>query len=289
MGAWGASLYDDDNACDLRDTIALVCKVPVPGDRLLEILKGIEEDCDPAEDEGRLFWLVVADQFERRGIECREAAATARSIIESGADLASARENGADARFLKKRTAVLEELAKRLQSPRAFRPRVAPRNPPVLVLETGEVHAFRTMNGRAWNPYRSESEGPFTPDGWGAMVVLATGRAFDWLPWVALAGLTVSHERKATLEEALSARLIYNLQTEGAGRFVPKPSHARGLGLELLGRVPLDGRLVKPRLSKWGVDMAVAYDWTIAYGARGPLSHDSPKGCVLKTLVKNGG
>ena len=153
MGTWGAALYDDDSASDLRDTLALLCKVPVPGDRLLELLKELYGDCDPTDEDGALFWLVTADQFERRGIECVEAASTALSIIEGGGDLLRAREKGADEAFLEKRTVVLQDLAKRLRSPRRFRPRVPPRNPPPLVVATGEVYAFRTMKNATWHPY----------------------------------------------------------------------------------------------------------------------------------------
>lgn len=113
-----------------------------------------------------LFWLVTADQFERRGIECQQAASTALSSIENGSDLLFAREKGADEVFLKKRAVVLKELAKRLKSPRKFRPRVPPRNPPAMVVNTGEVYAFPMMNAHAWHPYRLNLQGPFTPDGW---------------------------------------------------------------------------------------------------------------------------
>jgi hypothetical protein len=287
MGTWGALLYDDDDASDLRDTLSLLSKVPLPGDRLLEILKEIYSEYDPKDQVGGLFWLVTADQFERRGIECREAASTALSIIESGSDLESARERGADEKFLNKRRVMLEDLAKRLNSPRPFRPRVPPLNAPPLLVATGEIYAFRTMRGLTWHPYwMPKLYGPFKPDGWGAMVVLATGRAFDWLPWVALASLTITGNQKPTLEEALRARLILHSQTMGAGRFIPKPSHARGMNLELLGQVVLDERLVKPHLSKWSVARAIKYDWTIAYGAISPKNKDSPRACELSSLVK---
>ncbi len=166
MGTWGPALFDDDNACDLRETLALICKVPLPGDRLIDFLKEICGNCDPTDDEGALFWLVTADQFERRGIECQQAASTALSSIENGSDLLFAREKGADEVFLKKRAVVLKELAKRLKSPRKFRPRVPPRNPPAMVVNTGEVYAFPMMNAHAWHPYRLNLQGPFTPDGW---------------------------------------------------------------------------------------------------------------------------
>lgn len=286
MGTWGAGLYDDDEASDLRNTIALLCKVPASGNQLLSHLKHICGDCDPEADDGALFWLVTADQFERRGVECKEAAAKALAIIASGKDLLSARARGADERFLRKRKVVLEEIAQRLKSPRRSRPRATPRKPPPLVLESGEVYALRTMRGNAWHPYLLESQGAFEPDGWGALVVLATGRAFEWLPWVALASLTVDARRKATFDEALRGRLIFHPDTEGAGRFVPKPGHVRDMNLERLGTAELDARLVQPHLSKWSVERAIQYDWTVAYAAISPTSKSAPKGCPLLGLVK---
>ena len=289
MGTWGPALFDDDNACDLRETLALICKVPLPGDRLLDLLKEIYVNCDPTEDEGALFWLVTADQFERRGIECQQVASTALSIIENGSDLLFAREKGAEEVFLKKRATVLKQLAKRLRSPRKFRPRVPPRKPPAMVVNTGEIYAFPTMNGHAWHPYRVNLQGPFTPDGWGALVVLATGRAFDWLPWVALASLTVKPDRKPTLQDALRARLIFHSQTNGAGLFIPQRSHGRRMGLEILGQTVLDERLVEPHLSKWGIAWAIEHDWPICYGGFGLKAKDAPRGCELLSLVREDG
>lgn len=94
---------------------------------------------------------------------------------------------GADEKFLKKRSLVRQELATRLTTPRPYRSKVKPSKAPDMVLQTGEVYAFPTMGKRAWHPYRLDYEGAFVPDGWGAMVLLATGQVFDWLPWCALA------------------------------------------------------------------------------------------------------
>lgn len=290
MGSWGAALYADDAAGDLKNAIALVTKVPADSDRLLAILKQFhgDEAIDPADGDGAMFWLVVADQFERKGIACREAADTALHIIESGTDLAACAERGADDKFLQARRKVLLELESRLRAPRPTKPPRKAGKPPALVLETGQVFAFPTMDGRAWHPYRLPSAGEFVGDGWGALVVLATGRAFDWLPWVALAGLTVATDRKPAFDEALDGRLIPHPQTFGAARFVPKAAHAKGLGLELLGNVELDADKVLPHLSKWRVESAIQYDWTIAYGALTSrvLMHDSPPGAVLRSLCR---
>lgn len=32
MGAWGAALYDDDSVSDLKNTLALLSKVPANGE-----------------------------------------------------------------------------------------------------------------------------------------------------------------------------------------------------------------------------------------------------------------
>ena len=43
MGCWGPGLYQDDDAEDLKNSIALLAKLPVDGDRLLEILLANQE------------------------------------------------------------------------------------------------------------------------------------------------------------------------------------------------------------------------------------------------------
>jgi hypothetical protein len=141
------------------------------------------------------------------------------------------------------------------------------------------------MKGNAWHPYRLPSAGVFTPDAWGAMVVLATGRAFEWLPWVALASLTVPPEQKPNLEAALAAHLIPRPDTEGAGRFVPKRAHLRGLGAERIGRVRLDPARVARHLSRWPIPKAIQHDWTIAYAAIAPTAPGIEVGCALSSLI----
>jgi len=42
MGVWGDGLYSGDFAMDLRSTIGEVTRLPFDGDRLLQILCGIE-------------------------------------------------------------------------------------------------------------------------------------------------------------------------------------------------------------------------------------------------------
>lgn len=288
MGAWGAGLYEDDMACDLRSTVALVTRVPGDGNRLLTLLRQVHEDVDPEGDIGALFWLVVADQFERKGIACLEVSETALRIIDSGRDLAACEVRGADDKFIKARTRALLDLAARLRTPRPARPSKRPGKPPAFVLDVGQVHAFPTMAGKAWHPYRLDSDGPFVADGWGALVVLAVGRALEWLPWVALSSLTVRPDARPTLKDAIDGRLIHHLQTSGAGRCIPKPAHAKRLGLESLGTIDLDPSLVAPHISKWSAERAIQFDWTIAYGALSSTpARDAEARFELRSLLRN--
>lgn len=284
MGTWGPGIYDDDFAADLRSSVALVCKVPFDGNRLTKILLELHHVTSDTEDES-IFWLVLADQFERRGIDCPSVANTALSIIQSGADLSRLKDQGADERFLNKRTSVLESLTTRLQSPRPIRARSSPKKPPELVFEVGEVYAFPTENGFACSPWRLPTKGPFVADGWGALVVLDCGRAFDWLPWCALASLNVDPSRQATIEGAKNAKLIFHLQTSGAARCVPKRAHAKTMGLTLIGKLALDAAKVKPHLSKWPINDAIAFEWSIATPAYSAQVQGLPTGPELASLT----
>lgn len=96
---------------------------------------------------------------------------------------------------------------------------------------------------------------------------------------------TVDPARKPTLEEAVQGRLIPHLQTNGAGRYVPKRAHAKGLGLELLGVVRFDPAKVAPQLSTWPIATAISFDWTICYGAISPETRNVPVVCALATLI----
>ncbi len=275
MGSQGAKLYQDDEAADLKSTIALVCKAPWHGDRLLDILVDMFGNADPRDEDAIVFWLVVADQFERRGIECSRARSTALSLIERGADTDRLASLGASDQFLSSRRRDLDELAQRLRSPRAVRVRKTPATPPEFWLDVGEIHVFRTSGGFACSPYRLQYQGPFEADGWGAMIVLDRGRAFDWVPWCALASLTVDPTRRPTLEDACQAQLITHMQTNGAARCVPKRAHLATMGAELIGRVALDAKRVAPVLSTLSISSAIAFDWSVdkaAYsrGVKGP-------------------
>src|SRR5687768_9277823 len=111
MGTWGTGLYSDDTAADLKNSIALLTQLPVSGDRLLEILiDTYAGSVELTDDGGPAFWLVVADQFERKGIHSARVVRQAREVIATGADLRDLEARGMPAKDLKKRAIMLAEL-----------------------------------------------------------------------------------------------------------------------------------------------------------------------------------
>lgn len=264
MGAWGVGLYQDDYASDLKNTISLVCKIPMDGSRLLAVLWKMQCDAGIDSDDECTFWLVVADQFERRGIACSEAIAKALAVIDDGHDIR--RMQGLKQKYVDKRQHMLLELADRLRSPRPERPKPAAKKPAEYVVEVGDIYAYPTMEGKAVNAWSSTwEEAGFQPDGWGALVVLQKGRAFDWIPWVSVAALTVPHERYPSLEDALKARLLtFDLQTEGAAKVVPKLSHFKRMKMELLGQVKLNTKKAERQVSTWSDVSVVDSGWALS-------------------------
>lgn len=115
MGAWGIGLYSSDFALDLRGSVKAVARLPFEPDRLLEFLCAAEPAAanNPEDSDYTIFWLTVADQFAKRGIDCARARDRALAIIADGADLAAMAALGMDEKSLVKRRAMLEQLRER--------------------------------------------------------------------------------------------------------------------------------------------------------------------------------
>lgn len=184
MGSWGVGLYHDDSALDLRETIALLSSMPASGDRILEIL--LENHGEPVgfdDPGGPAFWLVVADQFERRGIVCERAYERAIAAIETGTDLRDLESRKAAPTDLKKRARILFALGQRLRAPRRPRSRPKAARLPPSVVETGDVYSFPTMSGKGFNAFFPTWErARFKPDGWGALLIVATAASWTGSP-----------------------------------------------------------------------------------------------------------
>src|SRR5690348_12203918 len=112
MGTWGVGLYSGDFAADLRGTIGAVARLPLDEEQLVEAVVSSEKSVasDPADEDHTVFWLVLADQFEKRGIVSRRVRDKALAIIDDGEDAAKMQALGMKAADLQKRAARLAEL-----------------------------------------------------------------------------------------------------------------------------------------------------------------------------------
>jgi hypothetical protein len=241
MGSWGSGLYASDIACDLRAMIGAVLKLPFDDERLVDILCEREPAAanDPADEDHTAFWLVLADQFEKRGIASARVRESAIGIIDEGRDLAAHEARGLKGADLRKRARMLGELRTRLvAAPRQARPRTTLKAPQPYTLEIGTLYACPTRGSAAINPYlgRKNFDGsPWIPDGFRQFVILGRGRAFEYLAWYQPIVTIATVSAPPRLMDARSD-LWWRIET-------PKTCSARyfkALEISAVGAVPID-------------------------------------------------
>ena len=120
MGAWGGGIYASDFAVDLRGTIKGVLRAPLSDDELAAEIWNAH-GAGASDIEALDYWLVLADQFERRGVPHKEVFERARAIIARGEDLAALKELAADPRTIASRRRETAQLMERLRRPRPAR------------------------------------------------------------------------------------------------------------------------------------------------------------------------
>ncbi len=248
MGVWGAGLYSGDFAADLRSTVGAVCRLPYDSNKLVDILCESNTAATDREDaDHSTFWLVVADQFAKRGIACDRARDAALMIIDSGSDIATMVKLGMSPSDLKKRQKMLAELRSRIAAPVAVsKSRVVLKEPQPLLMDVGDVFAYPTFGGRCINPYFASKELDnkypaeygstfWKQDGWSAFVIIDRGRAFDFLSWYRPLTVSKATAQKSTLA-ALRGEMIWKLSHSGTCSAL----HLRRLELEKLGTLGVD-------------------------------------------------
>jgi hypothetical protein len=118
MGIWGTGLYSGDFAMDLRSTISAVSRLPFDPGRLVEILCETEPTAanNRNDEEHTTFWLILADQFAKRGIAYKPVRDRALQIIDGFEDQAMLEKLGATPVDIRHRRKVLLELRARIAS-----------------------------------------------------------------------------------------------------------------------------------------------------------------------------
>ena len=156
MGAWGTGLYSGDFAADLRAAIAAVARLPLDEERLVDAICEAERSAatNPADEDHTIFWLVLADQFEKRGIFSRRVREMALAIINDRKDAAAMQALGMKPADTRKRAGKLAELrARLLAQPEFSRPRKTITEPEPYVFQLFGVYAYPTSGGKPINPY----------------------------------------------------------------------------------------------------------------------------------------
>jgi len=245
MGTWGPGIYSGDFASDLRAAVAAASRLPLEPDRIVQLLCELEPDAAHIRDdeEHTVFWLVVADQLDKRGIRSTVATREAKAIIETGADSQRMSELGMASAILRKRAQILGELFSRLRNdaPSGRRSSVL-REPQPFLFAVGECWSYPTFQMGPINPYFSSpkiKEKYAKLDGWGGMVVTAKGRAFGYLAWYQLATAEIVFAEKPSLENLFGENFV--------GRFAGTcpPLHLKKLRLQKVGDVTLNSAKVR--------------------------------------------
>jgi hypothetical protein len=245
MGVWGAGLYSSDFAMDLRSTIRAIARLPFDGERLLEILSGTVPTVadNPSDEDHTTFWLVVADQFTKRGIVCDRARKQALTIIDADSDEAMHAKLGMSPSDLSKRRKMLQEVRVRLTAPPvSSRPRSVLRKPQTFLMNVGDLLVYPTCGGRCVNPYfaskeqdRAVTATDWNQDGWSALVIVDRGRALGFLSWYRPLTLSTATVQKPTLA-GLRGDILWKCARAGTC----SPVHFQRMELEKIGTLPID-------------------------------------------------
>jgi hypothetical protein len=307
VGAWGAGLYSSDMAADMRATIKSVLRLPFDEDRIVDILRDCERHAadDPGNEDHTTFWLVLADQFEKRGVAHAPTREKAIAIIEGGDDLKMMEKRGMKPADLRKRGAKLVELQARLAAASCqSKPRVTITAPEPYLLEIGVLYACPVSGSSCINPYFSKKHFerfPWKPDGWRQFVILDRGRAFDYLAWYQPLVCKKPVPQKPRISDA-GDDLWWELDT-------PKTCcrrHFDRMAIVPIGGLPMDMDKVRARFAKtrpsivflgWGGrgaainDISIAdsmcpssHDWERWYGPRGIVPQEGPT--VMRSLAE---
>jgi hypothetical protein len=145
---------------DLRSTIRAVSRLPFVPDQLVEILCDSEPGAakDSTGEDYTTFWLVVADQFAKRGIVSDRVRNKALEIINHGLDLSALQKLGMSPSDLRKRKKMLDELHARLVAPPVRKPRPVLKAPQPFLMAIGDVFVYPTCAGGCINPYFKSKE-----------------------------------------------------------------------------------------------------------------------------------
>lgn len=259
VGAWGGGLYDSDFALDLKRTINGVLRAPLSDDEIVAEIWSSHGD-GAVEADALDYWLVLADQFERRGIKRQDVFERAIAIIEADEDVAVLELLEAEPQTVAQRRRETTKLLERLRDPRPAKQRRPLKKPQSLLLEPGGALTWPTDRGDSINPYVREDMlcklGGFAQDGWGFGIVTEAGHYYDVIAYYAVQVLKWRRVQRPTPELAVHCpRSAHHYGTL-------KELHLKRSRVERLGRVPDEalGPPLEPEIARRNARRAALED-----------------------------
>lgn len=150
MGTWGAGLFSDDTALDVKDDFrTYIGDGLTPEEATAALLKEWEEVLAD-EDEGPVFWLALAATQWALGRLVPSVRERAMQVLDLGGDLHRWEH---DSKALKQRKAALDKLQKQLEAPMPAPKKVPRRFRDSNDWAVGSVHAYRLKNAE-WCLFR---------------------------------------------------------------------------------------------------------------------------------------
>ncbi len=236
MGAWGGGLYQSDFGCDLRADLNGFMRAPLSDDEIIAKLAEAHGSGDGDHHVDAFdYWLVMADQFERRGLHRPDLFERAIGIVEQGADLAALEKLGAGAGTIARRRKDTAELLGRLRSPRPAKQRRPMKNPQPLLFEVGEALTWPTDHGNRNSEFVL---GGFQPDGWGFGVITGTEHEYGVFARYSMQVLLWRRPERPSPELAIHCRRSDHYYGGITRRDIER------IGVERLGKVPPEA--IKP-------------------------------------------
>lgn len=146
MGAWGTGIFQDDTACDVRDSYRDYLGAGMSGpEATARILKELGAGLMADRHEAGVVWMALAAAQWKKGRLEEETKAEALRVIESGSDL---ERWSAGSKDYAKRKAALEKLREQITSPQPPSRKVSRRILCESPWSEGDIFGYRLLDGR---------------------------------------------------------------------------------------------------------------------------------------------
>lgn len=144
MGAWGAGVFSNDTAADIRGNLRELLEDGLAPEEATERLTSSAQGAEDDPDDATSFWTGLAAAQMALGVLQPRVRDRAVALIDSGGDVALF----TDARIAAKRKAVLDNLRSQLLGPQKPPVKVRKPKPIPSPVVTGDVFLLSLENGR---------------------------------------------------------------------------------------------------------------------------------------------